>query len=98
MSNQILKDEDRVKTIQELVPIIEALKADGKRTVFASGCFDIIHPGHVGTFEDARAQGDVLIVGINSDASVHTYKGPKRPIVDEKNRALLKYFLRWFFA
>jgi len=55
--------------------------------VFTNGCFDLIHPGHVETLEAARALGDVLIVGVNSDASVRELKGDGRPVVCEQERA-----------
>ena len=60
-----------------------------QRLVFTNGCFDLLHPGHVETLEAARALGDVLIVGINSDASVRELKGEGRPIVCEQERAEL---------
>ena len=63
------------------------LRAEGKKVVFTNGCFDLMHAGHATYLEFARSQGDVLVVGLNSDASVRRYKGEKRPIVDEKNRA-----------
>ena len=58
-----------------------------QRVVFTNGCFDLLHPGHVHTLEAARALGDVLIVGMNSDASVRELKGEGRPVVCEKERA-----------
>ncbi len=60
---------------------------DGKRVVFTNGCFDLLHPGHIQSLEQARALGDALIVGINSDASVRELKGPGRPILPELERA-----------
>lgn len=59
----------------------------GKRVVFTNGCFDILHIGHVRYLQDARAQGDVLVVGLNSDASVKRLKGSERPVQDERSRA-----------
>jgi len=58
-----------------------------QRVVFTNGCFDLLHPGHVETLEAARTLGDVLIVGINSDASVSELKGEGRPVVCERERA-----------
>jgi D-glycero-beta-D-manno-heptose 1-phosphate adenylyltransferase len=58
-----------------------------KRVVFTNGCFDLIHPGHVRYLRAAKALGDVLVVGLNSDASVRRLKGPERPLVPEKARA-----------
>jgi rfaE bifunctional protein nucleotidyltransferase chain/domain len=60
---------------------------DGRTVVFTNGCFDILHVGHVRTLEAARAFGDILVVGVNSDASTTRLKGPKRPIVPERERA-----------
>jgi D-beta-D-heptose 7-phosphate kinase/D-beta-D-heptose 1-phosphate adenosyltransferase len=62
-------------------------KRNGKRVVFTNGCFDLLHPGHIHTLEAARALGDVLIVGINSDESVHTLKGAGRPAIPAEERA-----------
>lgn len=64
-----------------------ALREAGKRVVFTNGVFDLIHPGHVRYLQAARAEGDALIVGLNSDASVRRYKGPGRPITPEHERA-----------
>jgi len=61
---------------------------------FTNGCFDLIHPGHVQYLEDARALGDFLVVGLNSDASVARLKGPSRPLQDETARALVLLGLR----
>jgi rfaE bifunctional protein nucleotidyltransferase chain/domain len=59
----------------------------GKRLVFTNGCFDLLHPGHIQGLEQARALGDALIVGINSDSSVRELKGPGRPVLPELERA-----------
>lgn len=77
----------KVTTLSALLPLVADVKAQGKRVVTTNGCFDIIHPGHTDYLEWARNQGDVLIVGINSDASVRKLKGPLRPIVSEGDRA-----------
>jgi rfaE bifunctional protein nucleotidyltransferase chain/domain len=66
----------------------------GQRIVFANGCFDMLHVGHVRYLEGARREGDILVVGVNSDASVSALKGPGRPILDENGRALLVAALR----
>ena len=57
------------------------------RVVFTNGCFDLLHPGHIRGLEQARQMGDVLIVGLNSDASVRQLKGPNRPVIPEADRA-----------
>jgi rfaE bifunctional protein nucleotidyltransferase chain/domain len=62
-------------------------KAAGKAVVFTNGCFDLLHPGHVSLLERARALGDVLVVGLNSDPSVARLKGAGRPIVPQEERA-----------
>jgi D-glycero-beta-D-manno-heptose 1-phosphate adenylyltransferase len=67
----------------------ERLRAAGRRVVFTNGCFDILHPGHVDYLTFARQQGDALVIGLNSDASVARNKGPTRPIVPQEDRALV---------
>jgi D-beta-D-heptose 7-phosphate kinase/D-beta-D-heptose 1-phosphate adenosyltransferase len=65
----------------------DRLHAEGRKLVFTNGCFDILHPGHVEYLAFARQQGDALLVGLNSDASVRRNKGPLRPIVSQDDRA-----------
>ena len=65
----------------------ERMRRDGKLVVFTNGCFDLLHPGHINYLAAARALGDALIVGINSDRSVREIKGKGRPILDERERA-----------
>jgi D-beta-D-heptose 7-phosphate kinase / D-beta-D-heptose 1-phosphate adenosyltransferase len=79
--------KEKIKERKELLGIIKDLKAKAKRIVFTNGCFDLLHIGHVRYLEEARALGDVLVVGINSDASVRKLKGPQRPILPEQERA-----------
>ena len=62
-------------------------KRNGRKIVFTNGCFDLIHPGHIRGFEQARQLGDALIVGLNSDSSVRQSKGPTRPVIPEQERA-----------
>jgi cytidyltransferase-like protein len=62
-------------------------KDNRRRVVFTNGCFDLLHPGHVRLLERARALGDVLVVGLNSDRSLQEFKGPGRPLVPERERA-----------
>src|SRR5580700_2844823 len=64
-------------------------KRRGQRIVFANGCFDTLHVGHIRYLEGARSEGDVLVVGLNADSSVRNLKGPGRPILDERERAQL---------
>ncbi len=64
-------------------------KNRAKKIVFTNGCFDILHPGHVAYLNEAKAQGDLLVVGINSDASVRRLKGPDRPVNNEQDRKFM---------
>jgi len=68
---------------------LELWRAAGARVVFTNGVFDLLHRGHVEYLEEARALGDRLVVGLNTDASVRRLKGPSRPIVGEQDRAAL---------
>jgi D-glycero-beta-D-manno-heptose 1-phosphate adenylyltransferase len=77
------------KTLEELKTIVEQLKQQGKRIVFANGCFDVLHVGHIRYLREAKQQGDVLIVALNNDASVHRLKGEGRPVLDQEARATL---------
>jgi rfaE bifunctional protein nucleotidyltransferase chain/domain len=70
------------------------LKRRGRHVVFANGCFDALHVGHIRYLEGARREGDVLVVGVNADSSVCHLKGPGRPILDENARAQLVAALR----
>jgi D-glycero-beta-D-manno-heptose 1-phosphate adenylyltransferase len=72
---------------QVLTGKIKTLQSQGQSIVFTNGCFDLLHAGHVRYLTAARAEGDVLVVGLNSDKSVQTIKGPKRPLVTETYRA-----------
>jgi rfaE bifunctional protein nucleotidyltransferase chain/domain len=76
-----------VATRSELSQKISELKAEGKKVVTTNGCFDLLHVGHVRFLKAARALGDVLIVGLNTDRSVRKLKGEKRPIQSEDDRA-----------
>ena len=76
----------KIKSLKALVKAVKTFKKQGKKVVFTNGCFDIIHIGHTRYLKAARKLGDLLIVGINSDASVRHLKGPKRPINSEKDR------------
>jgi D-beta-D-heptose 7-phosphate kinase/D-beta-D-heptose 1-phosphate adenosyltransferase len=67
--------------------LADVLRLSGQRVVFTNGVFDLLHPGHVRYLQAARAEGDALIVGVNSDRSVRSIKGPSRPITPEAERA-----------
>jgi len=77
----------QVVTVAEAVAAIERLRAAGKTVVFTNGVFDLLHVGHLRYLQQARALGDALIVGVNSDRSVRTNKGQGRPITPEAERA-----------
>jgi D-glycero-beta-D-manno-heptose 1-phosphate adenylyltransferase len=84
----------KIVSLDALLPILEIEKKRGKRVVLANGCFDILHVGHVRYLEGAKREGDILVVGVNADASVCTLKGPGRPVLDESARARLVASLR----
>jgi D-beta-D-heptose 7-phosphate kinase/D-beta-D-heptose 1-phosphate adenosyltransferase len=74
-------------TPEQAAAFAEAQRRAGRRVVFTNGVFDLLHPGHLRYLQAARAEGDVLIVGVNSDRSVRAIKGPDRPITPEHERA-----------
>jgi len=80
--NHLGKERD----LESLLPELEAHRAAGRKIVFTNGCFDLVHLGHVKYFQFAKAQGDLLVVGVNTDASISRLKGPKRPVVNEVDR------------
>jgi len=77
----------KIKTVPQLKKIICRLRKAGKSIVFTNGCFDLLHYGHVSYLEEAKAKGDILVVALNSDASVKRLKGNTRPVVCQKFRA-----------
>ncbi len=77
----------KLKTLDELIKIVEGLKKEGKKIVFTNGCFDLLHLGHIRYLKEAKKLGDILIIGLNSDTSVRSLKGPNRPLVKEEDRA-----------
>jgi D-beta-D-heptose 7-phosphate kinase/D-beta-D-heptose 1-phosphate adenosyltransferase len=76
-----------VLTLEQLILRFGPGKRNGRRVVFTNGCFDLLHPGHIQLLEAARAMGDALVVGLNSDESVRTLKGAGRPVIPEQERA-----------
>lgn len=78
---------EKIVTEKELEKIVQKLRAEKKKVVSTSGCFDILHAGHVMYLEQAKEHGDILIVLLNSDKSVKELKGDERPIVPEDERA-----------
>ncbi|HNR37865.1 MAG TPA: D-glycero-beta-D-manno-heptose 1-phosphate adenylyltransferase [Acidobacteriota bacterium] len=77
----------KIHSVEALRAILADLQAGGRRVVFTNGCFDLLHPGHIRYLREAAALGDVLVVAVNSDASVHRLKGVSRPIQTESERA-----------
>jgi rfaE bifunctional protein nucleotidyltransferase chain/domain len=80
---------DQFYSRQELVDARADWKQQGRRVVFTNGCYDVLHPGHIRLLEQARSLGDILILALNSDASVARLKGPKRPLIKQGERAAL---------
>lgn len=76
----------KIKTVRELRPLLDILRAAGSNIVFTNGCFDLIHTGHTRYLSKARSFGDLLVVAVNSDASVRAIKGEKRPLTTEADR------------
>lgn len=83
------KAKNKIFSRRRLVLWLKAQRQAGKKIVFTNGCFDILHAGHVSVLEFSRSKGDVLVVGVNSDASVRRLKGPTRPVNPEADRALV---------
>ena len=79
--------KEKIKKREPLLKIVEDLKAKRKRIVFTNGCFDLLHVGHVRYLERAKALGEILVVGVNSDDSVRQLKGQDRPILPQEERA-----------
>ena len=77
----------KICELADLLSLRKTWAAQGKRVAWTNGCFDLLHVGHVRSFRDAKALGDILIVGLNSDASVRAIKGPLRPVVHQDDRA-----------
>ena len=77
----------KILTLEDLVTRLGKVRKSGQKIVFTNGCFDIMHVGHVRYLADAGSEGDLLVVGLNSDASVRIIKGDKRPIVRQNHRA-----------
>ena len=78
----------------DMKQILQSLRNEGKKIVFTNGCFDVIHPGHVLYLKEAKALGDVLVVGLNSDDSVKRLKGPERPINSQEDRMVVLQALK----
>ena len=81
------KAANKIKNLAIAKGIVRQWKLDGRKVVFTNGCFDILHLGHVDYLEKARALGDNLVLGLNTDDSISRFKGANRPIQDENSRA-----------
>lgn len=84
-----MKAKNKIFTRPKLAAFLKEQRAKGKKIVFTNGCFDILHAGHVSILEFSKNQGDVLVLGINTDTSVKRLKGPTRPINKQADRALV---------
>lgn len=80
---------NKIKNLRNALIAINTLRKNNKKIVFTNGCFDILHAGHVIYLSKAKSLGDALVIGLNSDNSVKKLKGKSRPIVSQKNRAIL---------
>jgi len=81
--------QDKIKVLPELIRIRQDLKKEGQKVVFTNGVFDILHRGHVEYLEKAKSLGDVLMLGLNTDASVKKIKGSNRPVMGQEDRAIV---------
>ena len=86
--------QDKIGSVAEVAGRVAEARAAGKRIALANGCFDVLHVGHVRYLAGARAEADVLVVGVNGDASVRKLKGEGRPVLPEGDRAVLVAALR----
>ncbi|RNI32268.1 D-glycero-beta-D-manno-heptose 1-phosphate adenylyltransferase [Rufibacter immobilis] len=82
----MLPSEEKIVSLPQLLANVQEWRAQDQKIVFTNGCFDIVHLGHVDYLERARLLGDKLVVGLNTDQSVSTLKGPSRPLQDEMSR------------
>ncbi len=80
-------EHGKLRTVEQVLVEVAAARRTGKKVVFTNGCFDVLHAGHVTLLDSAAAEGDVLIVGLNDDASVSRLKGPTRPVNNQQDRA-----------
>ncbi len=81
--------QEKIVSLEALRSGLDAARAQGRRIVLANGCFDLLHVGHARYLSAARNEGDLLVVGVNSDSSVQCLKGPGRPVLDARSRAEL---------
>ena len=84
-----LKSHKIISNINILKSLLESIQQENKTVVFTNGCFDIIHPGHIHILQQAKAKGDILVVGLNSDSSIKSFKSPNRPVCPQEDRAFV---------
>ena len=84
----------KIGTLEEIAARVAEARLEGRTVAFANGCFDLLHVGHVRYLQGARAEADMLVVGVNGDASVRRLKGEGRPVMPEDDRAVLVAALR----
>jgi rfaE bifunctional protein nucleotidyltransferase chain/domain len=84
----------KIGTLEDVTREVRLARASGRTVALANGCFDVLHAGHVRYLEGARSEADVLVVGVNADASVRRLKGEGRPVMPDGDRALLVAALR----
>ncbi len=89
MSRGARAARDKVFPLADLLARLRPLRGSGRTVVFTNGCYDVLHAGHLHLIESAAALGDLLVIGLNEDASVARLKGPERPVVPFAERALL---------
>lgn len=100
--HDVLKENKRILPLEEIGELSLNLREEGKRVVSLNGSFDLLHAGHLHILKEAKEQGDVLIVGLNSDASIKKYKSPSRPFIPLQYRmemmAAIRYvdYVTWF--
>jgi rfaE bifunctional protein nucleotidyltransferase chain/domain len=88
-SGSFIPHQRKIVALEYLLDKLRARRSRKEKIVFTNGCFDILHPGHIAYLEEARALGDLLVVGLNSDSSVRRLKGPQRPINPQEDRAIM---------
>lgn len=82
-----MNSTDKIYTLPQLLDQLQTWRKQGQKIVFTNGCFDLLHLGHVDYLEKARQLGDKLVLGLNTDHSISSIKGPNRPLQDEMSRA-----------
>lgn len=90
----LIMAKGKIKTLEELKKIVDELRQKGKKIILANGCFDILHVGHIRYLEEAKKQGDVLIVAINDDTSIKRVKDRMRPLIAQMERSEIVAGLR----